>query len=262
MATLDIIFNTLMTVWGIFKWTWWIFFIGWIFYLKVRWKSYPLEAIIVEKRGNNLIKTNDRLGKYTDPYTNVTGYRLLKVKETIPVLNFEWILHNAFKSMNFMEKFISLLRTDIGTVFLFKYGTKQYKPIEVKINGKVKIIQQEIKDKEGNSVYVDIFEQIDPRNHFGAIDFEVVDWDNMNFMTQEQRASILRREKNGNFIVKFVIPAIIIAAAVIISIVWAKYSYDYAIAMKSSCGQSQQTTTDQPATVPDIPGISDLLPGT
>ncbi len=80
MATLDIIFNAFMTFWDILKWTWWILFIGWMFFLKVKWKNFPLEAIIIEKRGDNLIKTNDRLGKYTDPFTSVTGYRLLKSK--------------------------------------------------------------------------------------------------------------------------------------------------------------------------------------
>ena len=265
MATIDIVFNTLMTIWEVVKWTWWIFFIGWIFYLKVRWKSYPLEVIIIEKRGDNLIKTNDGIGKYNDKFTNVTGYKLLKAKETMPVLNFEWILHNSYKSMNFLEKFLSILRTDIGTVFLFKYGTKQYKPIEIKVNGKVKMINQPIKDKDGNEVMVNVYEQIDPRNHLGAIDFEVVDWDNMNFMTQEQRASILRREKSGNFMTKFAVPIIIIVCAVIVSIVMMKFSMDQSAALRNSgaCNPIQnQATENTPATVPNIPVISDLIPGT
>jgi len=255
---LDTVYNIIMTFWEIIKWTWWLFICAWLFYLKVRWENWPLDAVIIEKRGNNLIRTNDRAGKYTDAYTNITGYRLMKAKDTIPVVNFEWILHYSFKPTNIFERFVHILRGDSGSIFFFKYGTKQYKPIYIKNNKERKRILQEIKDKEGNPIFINIYEQFDPRKHLGALDFEVVDWDNMNFMIQEQRASIMRRQKQGEWVKQILIPMVIIGASVILSIVMIKYGYDYAINLKSS---SSINPVEEKATTPNIPFIGDIIPG-
>jgi hypothetical protein len=260
-SELDQIYNILKTIWDIFKWTWWAFLFGWLMILKVRWKKWPIEAEIIEKRGNNLIKTNDRAGKYSDPFTNITGYKLMKSKDTIPVVNYDWILHNSFKPTNFFERLVNILRGNTGTIFFFKYGTKQYKPIIIKNGTNTKKVLQEIKDNEGNSSMIYVYEQFDPRHHLGALDFEVVDWDNMNFMVQEQRASIMRRQKQGEWMKQFVIPIVIIGASVIFGIVMIKYGYDYAISLKGTTSSQNQQATTTKATTPNIPIISDILPG-
>ena len=35
----------------------------------------------------NHIKTNDRVGKYIDKYTGLIGYKFMKTKDTIPVVD-------------------------------------------------------------------------------------------------------------------------------------------------------------------------------
>lgn len=256
---IDTIFEIITTFWNVLKWTWWLFIAGWLGFLKVKWKAWPLDAVIIEKRGNNLIRTNDRAGKYTDPYTSITGYKLMKAKDTIPVINFEWILHYAYKPTNFFERLVNILRGNAGSIFFFKYGTKQYKPIYIKRNGISVRNLQEIKDKDGNPIFINIYEQFDPRKHLGALDFEVVDWDNMNFMIQEQRASIMRRQKQSEWLKGFLVPILIVGATVIFSIVMIKYGYDFAINLKG--GTPSNTQADKPATAPNIPIISDIFPG-
>jgi hypothetical protein len=260
METIDIVFNTITTIWSVLKWTWWIGVVVFLFALKQKWKAYPLEAIIIEKRGNNLIKTNDRCGKFIDPFDHLVKYKLQKAKDTIPVLNFEWILVNAFKPTNFFEKFVNLLRGDIGTVFLYRYGTKQYKPINIKENKNGKMSYQEILGDDGKPIIINVYQPFDPRHKLGALDFEVVDWDNMNFMIQEQRASILRRQKQGEWLKQTLIPLIIVAACVIIGIIILKFSSDAGINLKS--GSPSQSVQEKPAEAPKIPVIGDLIPGT
>lgn len=227
-----------------------------IFVMKMIWKRWPVEAIIIEKRGNNLIKTNDRCGKYTDPYTNITGYKLQKSKDTIPVVNYDWVMHNVFVSNTFFERFVALLRGNIGTIFLFRYGSKQYKPIIIKERDKRKLILKQIKAKDGSPILMQVYEQFDPRKGLGSLDFEVIDWDNMNFMVQEQRASIERRKKKGEFMKTILIPLAILIVCALVCIIMIKFSYDYAVGMKGSA-----PTADQPAAKPNIPGISNVIPG-
>ena len=131
-GTVDIIFSWIDSLQLILLYGWPFILLFFIVILKFKWKNWPLEAIIIEKRGNNLIKTNDRIGKFTDPYTKLVGYKLHKAKDTLPIVNFEWILYNVAVHNNLLERFINLLRGNVGTIFLFKYGTKQYKPIWIK----------------------------------------------------------------------------------------------------------------------------------
>ncbi len=254
---IDLVFQIYETIWFVIIWFWWAIFGAYVVAMKIKWKNYPVEAIIIEKRGDNLIKTNDRAGKYTDKYTDVTGYRLQKAKDTIPVVNFDWVLHNDFKPTTIMERFTALLRGNIGTIFLFRYGSKQYKPIKIKQGENIKTIFKEIKDKNGDLSFIKIYEPFDPRNKLGSLDFEVVDWDNMNFMVQEQRASITRRTKRGEFLKQIVVPLVMIGVALVFVIIMIKYGYDYAINIKGTSPQASSA----PATKPDIPIIKDLFPG-
>ena len=254
MGVIDTIFQSFETVWLIFLYGWPFMLLVWIFILKMRWKAWPVDVVLIEKRGNNLVKTNDRAGKYEDPYTQMTGYRLQKAKDTIPVVNYDWVLHNVAVNTTLFERFVNLIRGNIGTLFLFRYGSKQYKPIVIKIRGQSTQKLTEVKDKDGKPILVNIYEQFDPRIYLGALEFEVVDWDNMNFMVQEQRASFERRKRKGEFLKQILIPLGAMAIAALVSILMIKFSYDYAIAMRGAA-------PPQAAEQPNIPVVSDIVPG-
>lgn len=256
MGTVDVIFSYLETIQLILLYGWPFILLIIIVILKLKWKSWPVDVIIIEKRGNNLIKTNDRAGKYIDKYTGLTGYKLQKSKETIPIVNYEWVMHNVAKHTTIFDRFVHLLRGDIGTLFLFKYGAKQYKPIWITHNSQRKEVLKEIKDLNGQSILISIYEQFDPRKHLGALEFQVIDWDNMNFLVQEQRASFERRQKKKDFLKQVLIPLAALIVVALVCIIMIKFSYDYAIAMKSGVS----TQTNAPAKAPNIPVISDIIP--
>ena len=255
MATVDIIFNIMSQIYTILKFSWPFIILIWIVVLKIKWKNWPIDVVIIEKKGDNFIKSNDRAGKFIDPYTGLIGSRLQKNGDTIPVINYEWILHNSSKHTTIFDRLVSLLRDTAGTVFLFKYGVKQYKPIYITENNIRKMVLKELKDQKGQPILINIYEKFDPRVALGSIKFEVVDWDNMNFMVQEQRASFERRQKKKSFMREIVIPLAALAVTAILCIIFIKFSYDYAIAMKRAGDAAAQ-----PAEKPNIPIISDVIP--
>lgn len=245
------------TIWDIFRYGWPFFILSIIVIWKLRWKSWPLDVIIIEKRGSNLVRTNDRCGKYYEKSTGLTGYKFLKSKDKIPVPNFEWILHTNPQPTNLLERFVKMLRPTAGTIVFFKYGTKQYKPIEIKMNGKLKKKYQELLDIEGKPIIMNIYEQIDPRDKLKMLDFVVVDWDNINFMVQEQRASQERRRKSSELWKQIIIPLAMLGMTLVFCIIMIKLASDQAVAIRSSAGQNTQASKAEP---PNIPIISDILP--
>jgi len=238
---------------------------GWPFFIlfaliiaKIRWKNWPIDVVIIEKRGENFIKTNDRAGKYYDPYTGLTGYKMLFSKDTIPVVNFKWILHNSVNNTNLLERLINILRPTQGTLFLYKYGTKQYKPINIDDNTENSEIEFEtVKDSSGNDVYVKKYQQYDPRGTLSALDFEVVDWDNMNFLVQEMRASFERRQKQNAWIKTVLIPITIMAVCGLVCIVMMKFSLDWSQSVPKP--QNIQPQSPPQTTNPNLP--DDFMPG-
>ncbi len=221
----------------LFLWTWWIFLIGGLFAMKKAYERFPVDVVIIEKRGENLIKTNERAGRKVNKETQISFYQLKKCKETMPVYNFDWMLHNADKPMSIFEKIVMFLRPTIGTVFLFKYGSKQYKPINIGQKDS-KLTLKEIKDTDGTSIFKYEYAQFDPRWALGVLDFEVVDWDNMNFMVQEQRASIMRRTGGLDWLKTLAVPAMLIAGTVIVSLFILKFSAEAGASLKGGSGQS------------------------
>jgi len=228
------IFTSLSALKTILLYGWPFLILIWLVVLKVMWKNWPVDVVIIEKRGENLIKTNDRAGKYKDPYTGMIGYRLKKSKDTFPVVNYDWVLHNTAVATTFFDRIINLLRGNIGTLFLFRYGSKQYKPINVKQNGETKLKLQEQRDKFGKPIWINCYQQFDPRLTLGSLDFEVVDWDNMNFMVQEQRASIIRRQKKSEMWKTALIPVAMLAVTALICIIAIKLSFDFAGDVKNT----------------------------
>lgn len=234
-STLNSIIGFWDSLYGFIFYTWPFLFVIILFILRRRWKAFPIEAVIIEKRGENLIKTNDRIGKKIDKYTGMSYYQLLKSKDTIPVMNYDWVLHNKTVNTNFLEKIINLIRGNEGTAFLFRYGSKQYKPIPIKQkNPGVKYKLTPIKNEKGEKIYVYQYQSFDPRWVLGVLDFDVIDWDNMNFMVQEQRASVERRTKKRDRLMQMIIPLTIIAAALIISIFILKFSFDAGEALRGA----------------------------
>lgn len=250
---ISVLFSYIQTFYTIIFWGWPFLLVIIFVFFKIRWRNWPVEVVIIEKRGNNLIKTNDRAGKYVDNYSGLTGYKLQKAKENIPIVNYEWVMHNVSKFTTIFDRIVHLLRGDIGTLFLFKYGAQQYKPIWITQNSQRKQILKEIRDKNGQPILLNVYEQFDPRKHLGALEFQVIDWDNMNFMVQEQRASFERRQKKKDFMRQILIPLAALIVVALVCIIMIKFSYDYAISMKG-------TLPTAPVTQPNIPVISDLIP--
>jgi len=244
-------------------WSWWVFLIIGMFIAKKRYEAYPVDVVVIEKRGNNLIKTNERAGKKIDKETSVVSYQLKKSKDTMPIINFEWMMHNADKPMSIFEKIVSFLRPTTGTVFLLKYGSKQYKPINItdKDDTENQLKLKELKNIDGTSTFKYEYNQFDPRWVIDVLDFEVVDWDNMNFMVQEQRASIMRRSGSMDWLKQMAVPAMIIAGSVIAALFILKFSSDAGLALKGGAGQPAQQTTEEALASGGIVGgaINDVL---
>lgn len=257
MAAAENILGAFNMIWLAIKYGWWLAVIIILFVVKKRNSSYPIEAVIVEKRGNNHIKTNDRVGKYVDKLTGLTGYRFMKTKDTIPIVDFEWIMHNNRQDLGIFDKLYNKLLPNAGTALFYKYGSRQYKPMRVG-EGENQVEWQEVKDEQGNPIRVSVIRPVDIRDKMGGLNFEVVDWDNMNFMVQEQRASMERRKKAGEVWKQILIPALIIGGAVVVAIVMLKFGYDFALDMKNSAGSVPATVRDP--TNPNIPVIGDMLP--
>jgi hypothetical protein len=265
MAFVDDFYSFLHVMGLIFMYGWPFMILIWLFFLKTMYKKWPIDVVIIEKRGSNLIKTNDRCGRWYDDASGVTCYRLQKCKDTIPVYNYDWVLHNVSISTTLFDRFVNLLRGNIGTIFLFRYGSKQYKPINIVERDDNKIVYQEVKNDKGEPVWIQVYQQFDPRDKLGALDFEVVDWDNMNFMVQEQRAAILRRQAAKELWKQIIIPAIIIGGAVVVSIFLLYFSNAKGtelISARPANQQAQQLNTNDPvATQPNVPIVGDLIPG-
>ncbi len=257
MAVTDTIIQFFDILWLIIRYGWWVILLVTFLVIRKINSKYPIEAVIIEKRGNNYIKTNDRVGKYEDKFTGLVGYKFMKSKETIPVLDFDWIMHNSRKDLGIIDKLYNRIFPVAGTAFFYKYGSRQYKPIKIGEDPYAKTEWEEVKDENGNPVVVSIIKQLDARNGLSGLNFEVVDWDNMNFMVQEQRASIERRKKAGEIWKQILIPALIIGGAAVVSIVMLKFAYDFSLNMK---GSGVPNSPSSNLTNPNIPIIGDLLP--
>lgn len=242
-------------VWDIVRYGWILFLIAIFVVWKIRWKRFPLDVTIFEKRGSNIIKTNDRAGKFFEKSTGLTKYVLSKSKDPIPVPNYEWVLHANHLHTNFLERLVNLLRPTIGALVLFRYGTKQYKPIEIVENGIHKTVYKEVKDKDGNPVRVNYYEQLDPRDKLKMLDFRVVNWNNMNFIAQEMRTSQERRKKSSELWKQIILPLGMLVVTGLICIVMIKLASDHANSISGATN-----TNNQKAETPKIPVLDGILP--
>lgn len=200
---------------------WWLVPIIILFVYKKRLSKYPIDVTIYEKRGENIIKTNDRAGRFEDP---ISEYKLKMSKDTIPIPQYDWVLQCMHRPTNLFEKMANLLSGTIGSITLFKYSSKQYKPIRVNLNnGTVKTMFKPIINAKGEHVYIQVYELINPVHSLSKLDFEVIDWDDINHMTQELRAIATRRSPILKFLEKY--GGFIILAIGFISLVIAGYYY-------------------------------------
>lgn len=251
------IINLVMQIIGIIFVASPIWLVGGLWLYKKRLGKYPIEAIILERRENNLIASNDVVGKIDDKKTGLTSYRLKAAKETTQVVNYEWMVHRKLKATNMMEKAMNFLRPYEGTVFFFKYGSKQYKPINVRLpNGKITKEFKAVQDENGNPIFIEVLNQINPHKKLANIDFEVIDWDNINFMIQEQRATDQRRRAKNSWLSQYAVPLAMIGASAVILIIAMYFSVQLAKGAGAAASASQQQA--QPA---KVPVIGNIIPG-
>lgn len=239
---------------------WWLIPIVTIFIWKKKLEKYPIDVTIYEKRGEQLIKTNDVAGRFENP---VACYRLKKSGDSIPIPQYDWVLQCMYKPTNLFEKMANLLAGKIGSITLFKYSSKQYKPVNVRIpDGRLQKVFKPIKNNKGEDVYISVYEYINPNYAMSKLEFEVIDWDDINHMTQELRAIATRRAPLLKFLEKYGgIIAIILGA---LTLIIAGYYYKEMIIDAGNkfvtLSKPQAAQPSQPiATQPNIPVISDVV---
>ena len=66
MASASVIINIFKNIGTIIKYGWPFILLVILFIARHFLKKYPIDAVIIEKRGENLIKTNDRCGRFDD----------------------------------------------------------------------------------------------------------------------------------------------------------------------------------------------------
>jgi|TARA_R100000501_G_C2624024_1_gene117242 hypothetical protein len=179
---------------------WWAIPLIFLWFYRKKLMKYPVECVIYEKRGENLVYNRDLAGRFNEP---ISCYRLKVSKDTIPVPKYDWLLQYIAKPTNIFEWILDKLVGRQGTLTLFKYGSKQYKPVDARVGGKVVKKFKEIKDENGQPVYITVYEPINVKKEMSRLDFEVIDWDDINHLTQELRAIATRRSPLKNFIEKY-----------------------------------------------------------
>jgi len=239
--------------------SWWIIPIFLLIVGKVKWNKYPIEAIIIEKRGDNIIKVNDRIGRWFDKETGFTRYRLQKMGDVIDVIPFENVLHSIYKPTNIFEWLVNKLRPTAGTVHLLKYGSKQYKPVKITRGEETHTTGfQTIKDKEGKEILVERVLPFDIRNYLGVLNFDVIDWDDVNCTLSEIEASRLRRLAKYESWAKFVIPVAMIAVVGVLCIIFIYLSYNISM---ETCQIAAQQVEEEPMQAPLANGnTTNLVP--
>lgn len=244
--------------------SWWLFPLIAMFIWKKQLNKYPIDCIIYELRGENLVYTKDVCGRFESP---ITCYKLKINKDSIPIPQYDWILQNLSKPTNILEKLTYLISGKAGAIALFKYGSKQYKPIDVKIGDKLERKFKEVKDKNGQPIWVTIYEPINVKKDMDKLDFDVIDWDDINHLTQELRAIQQRRQKTKEWIEKYG-ATIGLAVVALLFIIAMYYSVElitgqgdkYVAAAKVYGEAKYDSTIPSPTPAPaDAPDTNDLI---
>ena len=241
--------------------SWWLIplLVGIIVYKK--WNRFPIEADIYEKRNNNIIKTRDRLGRFFDKATGHTKYRLMKAKDVVDVVPFDCLMHTNYKPTNFMELIINKIRPTIGTVVLFKYGSQQYKPIKNDIDPE-KIREQLVphRDKDNQLLYTYKYEVLDPRDKLLTLNFDVIDWDDINTTMNEIADSHRRRIARRDWMVKFLMPLGMLIVTGFICFLFMYLTYNSDMTFCATNVPAPENPNQPAQTDPKIPIVSDVLP--
>lgn len=195
-----------------------------LFAYKKRLKLFPIAAIVIERRDNNLVIKTDRIGRVNE--AGIWKYKFRKSKETIPNPDYNQIVNGTYTPSNLFEKIAFMLDAPIGFAFFYKYGSQQYKPVRIRLKDaegnqteQFKTVFKPTRDEYGNKVYVKQTVQISPFSKMVIPEFDIIDWDNMNFIVQEHENTDNRRKKKEDFMKKILIPAMIIGVAAVIFIV-------------------------------------------
>ena len=250
--------ETLWYVGFFFKYfSWWVVPIFMLIVGKIKWGKWPLEVEILERRGDNIISLNDRAGRMYGKESGLTNYKLQKMGDTIDVVPFDCVLHYTFKPTTFLEWLQNKLRPTVGKIHLLKYGSKQYKPIKVTSSEKGLMAQdengnfiavKEMVDEKGNLVYKQNLQPFDIRDHLGVMDFQIIDWDDINTTLAEIENSRLRRIAKYDRFMKYLVPVAVIAVVGVLGIVFLYLTYS--VSMETCAVAGQQTPVDQPMQAP------------
>mgnify|MGYP001562235339 FL=1 len=129
---------------------------------------------------------------------------------------------------------------------------------------------RQIKNVKGETVYINVYVPINPKQTMQMLDFEIIDWDDVNHMTQELRAIALRRSPLAKFLEKYA--GIIAICLGVFALIIAGYYYKDMMADASTKAvglinannpnaikQTNPNTNNNPATTPNIPLIGDLI---
>jgi hypothetical protein len=200
---------------------WWVLPLIFLFVYKKMLSKYPISVTIYEKRGNALAESNDVAGRFNDP---INCYKLKLNKDTIPIPEYDWVIQCMDRPTNLFEKIGYMLSGRIGHITLFKYASKQYKPIKVSATGEIEEnLFEQVLDKNGKPVYINVYKPINVSSSLSNVDFEVIDWDDVNHMTQELRAIATRRVKAMDFLQKHA--GLISMVLALIALIFAGYYY-------------------------------------
>jgi len=266
MAILEQTMNALWIFVAYFSW--WVIPVGALVIAKFKWGKFPLDAEILERRGDNIIVTNDRLGRIFEKETGHTNYILQKMRDTIDVVPFDCVLHYAYKPTNLLEWLINKLRPTVGKVHLLKYGSKQYKPIKVTSTEKGLMAEdengnfiavKEMLDEKGQTVYHENLVPFNIRDHLGVMEFDVIDWDDVNTTLNEIENSRLRRIAKYDKFMKYLLPIAVIAVVGVLGIVFLYLTYDVSMETCKIAGQ-QAAETEPPMQAPLGNGSTNIVP--
>ena len=217
-------------------------------------KRFPLRAVIWERRGDDIITNmKDSIGRIKED--GIFKWKFRKSKDTLPPENYAYVVKCL---------------TGIGVAHFIKYGSGQYKIIDVRDLFKVYCSEHQVecaKIKLPNGeeqVYCDKCKKT-PKEVMGG-KFKIIDTDDMNWKVLEFRATMERRKNKEEAFAKYG-PLIGLALVVLLGIMIAYFGYEFLdnqlskqVAACTELYTKKMATEAAKPTTPTIPIISNLMP--
>ena len=123
-----------------------------------------------------------------------------------------------------------------------------------------------VKNEKGEDIYIQVYEPINVKKSLNKLDFDVIDWDDANHLTQELRAIAMRRspvkdflEKHGAMIAMVLAVMALIFAGYYVSEMLKNAGDQYVSLIKSSGQQAVEQNINKPE---NTNFLGNLIPGT